>query len=339
MASNHNKALNNAIRERDAEYYTLYNDIAAELPHYKDQLKGKRIICPCDWDESYNEEIVFKSETAVNHQRMFGNGSIKNLDIPASKQRIEKEFSLIKCNFIKFLVSHAEAYDIASISVSGYNPQTGEGVRFQDIDYSKYDLVITNPHFDQFAEFIETMFCHQIKFLVIGPLLAIKYSTVFPHIKKNELWLGYAKQMIGFNRPDGSSLLSQNPEGSVPRACKWYTNLDVNYRHDKLILTEKFSTGNYPKFLNYDAIHVSRVVNIPYDYEGEMSVPISFLQKYNPEQFEFVDVSSKLARPIVVDGKRKTSCFYLEDSGRTKRMFDSLVIRNLHPIKDEVEAL
>ena len=110
-----------AYREKDADYYTLYEDIAAELPQYREQLRGKRIICPCDWDESYNEELVYKEE-GVTASDLFSNGSIKHLDLAASKNKFEKDFDAIKCQFVKFLVAHAEAYGIRSISVSGYNP-------------------------------------------------------------------------------------------------------------------------------------------------------------------------------------------------------------------------
>lgn len=337
MTSNHNKALNKAIKERDGEYYTLYNDIADELPRYKGQFKGKRIICPCDWDESYNEEIVFLSETAVRHSNIYGNGTIKNIDIRASKRCFEKDMALIKCNFVKFLVAHAEAYGIESISVSGYDPVTGKGVRFQDVDYSKYDLVITNPPFNQFAEFVTTMIASGMEFLVVGPYLAPYYSDVFPLFMENKIWSGYARELSGFMRPDGTLLDKKEANGSNARASRWYTNLDVSSRHDKIILTKKYSPDDYPKALNYDAIFVGAVANIPYDYEGEMIVTINMLPKINPEQFEVVGNSGTLAKPIMIDGKKKTGRFYLPTDTKPKRLFDYMVIINKCPIKDEEE--
>jgi len=282
--------LDNPKKAKDDEYYTLYEDISAELPLYKEQLKGKRILCPCDWDESYNEEIVFKEENHIIKSTLFcDNGSIKQIDIEQSKHKIEKKLNDVKCNFVKFLVAHADDYGIKSISVSGYNPATNEGIRFQDIDYKHYDLVITNPPFSQFIEFIETLMSNKVKFLVIGPQTAISYRDVFKHIKANEMWLGYAKQLYGFGRPDGTQLLSKNAEGSVPRACKWFTNLDVSYRHDRMILTEEYNSEKYPKFDNYDAICIDKTKEIPYDYDEQMGVPITFIQKFNPEQFEIID--------------------------------------------------
>lgn len=283
------QSLYKAHKIKDDEFFTLYEDVANEVSFYKKQLKGKRIICPCDWDESYNEEVVFKEEGFVAPSNLLDKGgTIKKIDIKASKKKIEKSLALIKCNFVKFLVAHADAYRIKSISVSGYNPANGKGVKFQDVDYSKYDLVITNPPFSQFRDFIDTMFKNKMEFLVVGPITAITYKEVFNHIKDNEMWLGYAKQLSGFRLANGTLVLSKNPEGSVPRACKWYTNLDVAYRHDRMILTESYSPEKYPKYDNYDGIEVSQTKKIPHDYIGAMGVPVTFLTKFSPDQFEIV---------------------------------------------------
>jgi len=283
------KSLYKAHKIKDDEFFTLFEDVANEVSLYKKQLKGKIIICPCDWDESYNEEIIFKEEGFVGPSNLLDKGgTIKKIDVKASKKKIEKPLALIKCNFVKFLVAHADAYGIKSISVSGYNPTNGKGVKFQNVDYSKYDLVITNPPFSQFRDFIDTIFKNKMEFLVIGPITAITYKEIFNHIKDNEMWLGYAKQLSGFRLADGTLVLSKNPEGSVPRACKWYTNLDVAYRHDRMILTENYSSEKYPKYDNYDGIEVSQTRKIPHDYAGTMGVPVTFLTKFNPDQFKIV---------------------------------------------------
>ena len=127
----------------------------------------------------------------------------------------------------------------------------------------------------------------------------------------------------------------------MPRACKWYTNLDVTYRHDRVTLTKSYyeNPALYPKYLNYDAIHVSFVKDIPYDYEGMMGVPTTIMTKYNPEQFEIVGSSIGLAPKPTFDvpkNKRGGPAFYLPDGkGSVRRMFAMLVIRNLNPIKEE----
>ncbi len=332
------KSLNKANREKDDEYYTLYEDIANEIPLYKNQLRGKNIICPCDWDECYEEDIVFKQEIEGRHSNLFSNGAVREVDLLKSGQRIEKDLNLVNCKFVKFLIAHADDYGIQSISVSGYNPATNRGVKFQDIDYSKYDLVITNPPFSVFIEFIETMFKNKMQFLVIGPLTALTYRNIFAYVQANKMWLGYAKQLSGFSRPNGQTLLSKNKEGSVPRSCKWYTNLDVSYRHDKLILTEDYNSNKYPTFYNYDGINVIKNSEIPRDYAGNMGVSVSFIQKYNPEQFEIIGHSGQLADkmpdslPTYLKGGR---AFYLQNSdGIFKRLFVKMVIRNKLVIKE-----
>ena len=283
------KILLKAQKAKKDEYYTLCEDIAAEVSLYKSQLKGKKILCPCDWDESFKEQLIYKEEGYVASSNLSDpGGTIKEINIKSSKKKIEKKTSVIKCNFIKYLVTNAEAYGIKTITASGYDPSTGKGIKFQDINYSKYDLIITNPPFSEFREFIATMFENKKKFLVIGPLLALSYKEIFNKVKEDKLWLGYAKQLSGFRRDDGSELLSKNPEGSVPRSCKWYTNLDVNYRNDKITLTESVKDKKYEKYYNYKAINIKKTREIPYDYSGEMGVPISFISKYNPKQFKII---------------------------------------------------
>ncbi len=322
------KSLYKANKAKDDEFYTLYEDISKEVSLYKEQLKSKRILCPCDWDESYEEEIVFKEEGYITPSNLLDSGgTIKKINIKASKKKIEKELSLIKCNFVKFLVAHADTYDISSISASGYNPATGKGVKFQDVDYSKYDLVITNPPFSQFREFIDTMFKNKMNFLVIGPLTAITYKEIFSHIKDDKMWLGYAKQLTGFRLIDNTLLLSKNPEGSVPRACKWYTNLDVSYRHDRMILTESYDSEKYPNYYNYNGIDVNKTKNIPYDYKGEMGVPITFLTKYNPDQFEIIGKGVQVEKTIRFKGDKAT--LWIEKDGKPfKAPFERIIIKN-----------
>lgn len=323
------------LQQKNDEYFTLYDDIANEVSQYRSQLKGMRILCPCDWDEAFEEEIVYDNGDYVpSNDLLSKGGNIKDINISATLAKFEKDITTIKCNFVKFLIAHAEDYGIKSISVSGYNPYTGEGIKFQDINYSKYDLVITNPPFSLFVEFINVMFNNKMKFLVIGPLTALSYKEVFLHIKSNEMWLGYAKQLSGFMLADGTTILSKNPEGSVPRACKWYTNLDVKYRHDKLILTEKYFPDKYPNYFNYNGIDISKTVAIPYDFEGHMGVPISFLSKYNPEQFEIIGKGVQIEKTVRFKGDKAT--LWIEKDGKPfKAPFERIIIRNKEVYHDE----
>lgn len=333
------KSMNESKKKKFDEFYTLYEDIAAELPNYKEQLRDKRIICPCDWDESFQEALVYKEEGFIAPYNLISvGGTVKQIDVKKSIEKIERDLTTVKCNFVKFLVAHAEAYGIKSISVSGYNPETGEGVRFQDVDYTNYDIVITNPPFSQFIAFIETMFRTGKKFVIIGPTNGITYKEVFKHIEANEMWLGYHHHMTGFVKPNGE-ILSKS-DATVRYSC-WYTNLDVSYRHDKLILTEQYTADKYPKYVNFDAIHVKTTNEIPYDYDGLISVPITFLQKYNPEQFEIIGNSGMLAEQPPADLPKNLKGgprFYLKDDEGYKRIFDRLVIKNREVYHDEPET-
>jgi hypothetical protein len=336
---NDSKRMTNSRNRVDDEFFTLYADIAAELPHYKAQLKGKRILCPCDWDESLDEVLVYASEDTVASSHLFAKEcTVKHVDADRSKRRIERSIDLIKCNFVKFLIAHAEDYRIASIAVSGYRPATGHGVRFQDIDYSKYDIVITNPPFSQFREFIKTLFDKHLQFIVIGPQNAITYRDCFERIRNNEMWLGYHHHLQGFKRPDGT-IIPKND--NLPRCCCWFTNLDVSYRHDRMILTAEYDPDKNPTYVNYDAIEVSKTASIPCDYPGKMGVPITFLQKYNPEQFEIIGSSRNLGTDMRDIAERGSFVqggvrFYLPQGDGTFRcLFDRIVIRNKEVTKDE----
>lgn len=332
------KLMSDAKSRKDDEYYTLYDDISNELPLYKDQFRNKRVICPCDWDESFEEQIVYSDGSESFSNDLFSDRNfVKDINIDETKKSFEKKIDLINCNFVRFLVAHAEDYGIKSISVSGYNPKNDDGIRFQDIDYSKYDLVITNPPFSQITEFFDVMIKNKKQFLVIGPQTALGYKDSFCYIRENKMWLGYAKQLIGFGRPNGDVLLSKNPEGSVPRACKWFTNLDVSYRHDEIILTEKYDSKKYIHYDNFDGIDVGKVSDIPYDYEGAIGVPITFIQKYNPNQFEILGLGSgDSAKELGIkkNYRGRTDLAYTKD-GKQSCPFGRILIRNKKVRKDE----
>ena len=141
------------------------------------------------------------------------------------------------------------------------------------------DIVVTNPPFSLASLYMQQLVGHGKKFLIIGNMNAITYKEIFPLIKNNKVWLG-GNWVKSFTEPDGKTTKMGN--------VVWYTNLDHKKRHEFLTLTEKYDPVRYPKYDNYDAINVDKISNIPKDYDGVMGVPISFLDKYNPEQFEIV---------------------------------------------------
>ena len=152
--------------------------------------------------------------------------------------------------------------------------------------------MVTNPPFSLFREYVAQLVGYGKKFLVMGTVNNITYKEIFPLIKANKIWIGYNfNKTMEFQLSEGyekwNEIRDGKKYGKVP-AIAWYTNLDVKKRHEKLILTEKYDPSKYPKYDNYDAINVDKVTDIPKDYDGVMGVPISFLDKYNPEQFEIV---------------------------------------------------
>lgn len=327
--------LQGSKRKRDDEYYTLFSDIAAEVSLYLPQLRGKRILCPCDWDESYNEELVYKEEGYIFGRDLFSQeGSIKNIDIAQTREKIEKRMDLVKCQFVYYLLGQAEEWGIRSISVSGYNPQTGQGVCFQDIDYSYYDVIITNPPFSQFDEFIDLLIKNGKEFLVIGPQTAPTEKSIIHHFREGNIRIGYHYHLSGFRRPDGSVLPKQH---NTPRSCLWYTNLQVEENTKEIILSCSYEEHpeNYPKYVNYDAIDVRATAEIPFDYYGEMGVPITFLQKYNPKQFEIIGSSATLCKPLkgfveedaVYSGGGNGRFYLALGNKQYRRLWDRIIIK------------
>ena len=154
------------------------------------------------------------------------------------------------------------------------------------------DIVVTNPPFSLFREYVAQLVKYDKKFLIIGQTNAITYKEIFPLIKANKIWIGYNfNKTMEFQLDESyekwNEIRDGKKYGKVP-AIAWYTNLDVKKRHEKLILTEKYDPVKYPKYDNYDAINVDKVNDIPKDYYGVMGVPITFFGKYNPDQFEIV---------------------------------------------------
>ena len=179
------------------------------------------------------------------------------------------------------------------------------------------DIVVTNPPFSIASLYMQQLVGHGKKFLIIGNMNALKHKEIFPLIKNNKVWLGWpdARDRI-FGMPDnadisGSRQYVENGKKYAVVSTYWYTNLDHKKRHEFLTLTEKYDPAKYPKYDNYDAINVDKVNDIPKDYAGVMGVPITFLDKYNPEQFEIVGELNNgsgnefdYAKPII-NGKKK----------------------------------
>lgn len=202
------------------------------------------------------------------------------------------------------------------------------------------DIVVTNPPFSLFREYVAQLIKYDKKFLIIGNKNSITYKEVFPLIKENKVWIGatpMTKDLHFFSPREHVDMLIESGRRTSYVVEKgtfltrspsiWFTNLDHKKRHEPLILYKKYTPEEYPEYDNYDAIEVSKTKEIPLDYEAAMGVPITFLDKWNPEQFEIVGADFDLARPEPLpNGKTGTGRFYVREGG-VRRLYSRLVIR------------
>ena len=317
MAANRN--LHQAKSNKKDEFYTQLADIENELWHYRDHFRGKVIYCNCD-DPRVSKFFHYFS-------LKFRGLGLKKLITACYKNQQMDMFSRNDAEKAIWL-----EYDgtpnktgIPSVEDIGVHHLEGDGdFRSQEcIDLLKRaDVVVTNPPFSLFREYVAQLMEYEKKFIIIGNKNAIGYKELFPLIKDNRLWVGntpmgrellfdvpkdYAQELVE-TRKEGSAY--KLVDGVVKGRSQgiWFTNLDHKKRHEELILWKRYSPEEYPKYDNYDAISVDKTAEIPMDYEGEMGVPITFLDKHNPEQFEIVGADTwftgKLGR-FYVNGKRK----------------------------------
>ena len=259
-----NTSLHAAKRAKNDEFYTQLTDIEKELRHYKDHFRGKVVFCNCDDPEWSSFWLYF----TLNFEKL---GLAK----------------VVSTHYASGVASYKQEYTGVTNPVKT-TPLFGDG-DFRSPEsveiLKEADIVVTNPPFSLFREYVEQLVAHGKQFLIIGNNNSVTYKEIFTLIKKNQLWLGVSPRSMTFKLPDGSS--------KDVNAC-WFTNLPHKKRNEEVVLFRNYSSneGDYPKYDNYDAIEVSRVSNIPTDYAGFMGVPITFLEKYNPEQFEIVGLGA-----------------------------------------------
>lgn len=332
------KSLNNNLHKakdsKKDEYYTQLSDIEKELKYYKNHFRNKVIYCNCDDPRisnffhyfSYNfEKLGLKKLITTCYQS-------QSMDL-FSEHNSEHAISLV-------YEGDKNGNHVPDLEEIGINYLKGDG-DFRSKEslelLKEADIVVTNPPFSLFREYLSQLVEYDKKFLIVGNINAISYKESFELIKKNNMWLGY-NTARHFKRPDGTLY-------ETARSF-WYTNLDIAKRHDDIILYKKYF-GNeieYPKFENFDAINVGRTENIPLDYEGYLGVPITFLAKHNPEQFEILGLGisnsgievgvqpykpehkkyrKEIQKRGAVDGD-----LYMIDNGEVKVPYARVLIRN-----------
>ena len=278
MSTNAN--LHKAKDAKNDEFYTQLTDVSKELMHYKQNFKDKTVLCNCD------------NPTLSAFWKYFH----LNFSALGLKKLISTHYDKTQPTY-KMEYTGGNDNDI-EVGVTTSLEGNGDFRNQECLDIlDEADIVVTNPPFSLFREYVAILMEHEKKFLIIGSLNAIKYSECFPFIMNNQMWLGN-NNVHNFMQPDGTVKKFGN--------INWYTNLDFAKRHEKIILRKEYNDKEYPKYETYDAIEVSKVTNIPVNYNGIMGVPISFMSKYNPEQFEIVgefnhgsDNIFDLAKPII----------------------------------------
>lgn len=329
--ANENSGLHSAKRNKKDEFYTQIVDIEREMRHYRRHFKGKVVYCNCD--------DPYVSAFFEYFTKNFGFLKLKKLITTCYRsQRIDLFSQNDSDHAIKLEYTGGALNNLPTPDDIGVTLLKGDGdFRSQEcIDILKEaDIVVTNPPFSLFSEYVAQLAEHDKKFIIIGHQNAITYKEIFPLIKENRMWLGYGfkRNMAHFIAPHYEDTASDadHKEGMIRvSGVVWYTNLDHNKRHEEMILVQRYQ-GNepeYPVYDNYDAIEVSRTQNIPMDYEGAMGVPITFLTKYNPNQFDIVGCSYSYGEAI---GYHKTGAGFgasVDGVQKYKRLF----IRNRNPI-------
>ena len=287
-----NKNLNKAKEAKKDEFYTQLEDINNELKHYREHFRGKTVLCNCDDPRVSNFFTYF----AYNFEFL----GLKKLITTCYKNQNADLFSQGQCEKAVYLVYEGDknGNHIPDAEEIGVLPLEGDGdFRSREcIELLKEaDIVVTNPPFSLFREYVAQLIEYDKKFLIIGNVNAIKYKEIFPLFQQNKIWLGY-----GFNAGNAyfsipetdkeyaAGVYDVNTKLVKFRNCHWFTNLETAKRHEGLILYKKYTPEEYPKYENFDAIDVAKTENIPLDYDGLMGVPITFMDKYNPEQFEII---------------------------------------------------
>ena len=320
-----NESLSRAKNAKKDEFYTQYEDIQSELNHYEKHFQGKTVLCNCD--------DPFESNFCKFFLRNFNYLGLKRLICTsyAASPVIGQQLSLLDqdgnpvvqgCGYVMDIsevpmsngrgVSDADIDALLQSKKSGVKKLQGDGdFRSEEcIEYLKQaDIVVTNPPFSLFREYVAQLVQYEKKYIIIGNINAITYKEIFPLIKDNQLWLGASihsgdrKFYVPDDYPLKAAGCGVDEEGRKyirVKGVRWFTNLDYAKRHEELVLYKRYygNEEEYPRYANYDAINVDKTSDIPCDYFEDIGVPITYLDKHNPEKFDIVGSSRNLGQPM-----------------------------------------
>src|SRR3989338_7484574 len=313
MATKSNSSLNKAAKVKNDEFYTQLIDIEKELKHYKEQFRGKVVYCDCDdpfesnffkyFAANFNALGIKKLITTSYTKSPIAGGQLPLFEVkglkPKGKEPFKIELNEVTDTDADGAVGLTDVKWLLKNDANIATPLKGDGdFRSEECIglLEQADIVVTNPPFSLFREYVAQLVEHKKKFIILGDQNAITYKEVFRLIKENKLWLGYDNNGTKWFQVPMSYDIPTESRKKIENGVKyfsmgrivWFTNLDTTKRHEKLTFYKRYSPEEYPNYDNYKAINLDKVSDIPMDYKGVMGVPITFLDKYNPEQFEIL---------------------------------------------------
>lgn len=365
------------------EFYTQLTDIEKEMRYYKKHFQGKTVLCNCDdpFESNFFKYFVLNfnrlglkkliatcySGSPIAGQQLslfdYIDGNTGN------KEENRPYKAVVTTVYDKTGDGGVDMLDVAELFKSGENELTelnGNG-DFRSEEclalLDEADIVVTNPPFSLFREYVAALMEHQKHFIIIGNMNAITYKEIFPLIKEDKLWIGASihsgdrKFYVPDDYPLNAAGCGVDEDGRRfirVKGVRWYTNLDLKQRHEEMILVKNYTPESYPTYDNYEAIDVSKASDIPCDYLGIMGVPITFMDKYNPNQFDIIgcadytgkygsdDIGIKRIGEKWIQVYRKnggkghytanmTSLVYFDADGNARNTFKRILVRNKHP--------
>lgn len=371
MAGNRNLGV--AKVDQNDEFYTQLTDIEKELRHYRKHFKGKTVLCNCDdpFESNFFKYFVLNFNrlglkkliaTCYVTSPIVGQ-QLSLFDVVGGEdeQRNKPYKAVVTKVYDTTGDGGVDMFDVAEL----FKAHENELVELEgDGDFrseeclallNEADIVVTNPPFSLFREYVAVLMEHEKYFIIIGNQNAVSYREIFPLLKDNRIWLGATapKEFIVPKAIDGRKNTYQREDGIIiakfGNVC-WFTNLDIKKRHEDMILVKRYDNDCYPTYSNYDAIEVSKVSDIPSDFAGLMGVPLSFFNTYNPDQFEIIGMTNlpESLPGLTPIGKEWCDKYFAQggtghvsanmwglvfytSEGLAKRSYARVLIRNKHP--------
>ncbi len=377
--------LNAAAKAKKDEFYTLLSDIEKELYHYKKHFAGKTVLCNCDdpfesnffkyFVLNFNRLGIKKLIATCYASSQIANTQLSIYDVLGKKEKIQNKpyKAIVTTVYDKTGDGGVDMIDVAELFISGENTLTelkGDGDFRSDecIELlEECDIVVTNPPFSLFREYINLLIQKNKNFIVLGNQNALTYKDFFPLIKDNKIWIGYGFNLSLVYKTPYPNELEANRQFVISRGYSpedgyvkvpgiaWFTNLDIKKRHEKMILVKHYSPEEYPYYYNYTAINIDKITDIPCDYEGIMGVPITFMDKYSPDQFEIIGLGianlglnigvhpytqehKKYRKEIQKRGVVDGDLYMIDENNNPVVPYARVLIRNKHPEQSKGEA-